>query len=92
MTCLTGREKFPALFLIFYRVKHYLIKPEDIGSNKSLPDFLKERHHFVNLVKLDPITGNLSKCNKEIVFKAYSSAKRAKAPAPDKHGYVQHVS
>ena len=42
----------PGLFAIAFvyddgrvgeRVKHYLVKPEDTGSQKSLPDFLREK-------------------------------------------------
>ena len=29
--------------VLWERVKHYLVKPEDMGSQKSLPDFLREK-------------------------------------------------
>lgn len=87
-------ENYPGLFAVAYvdaedpyeRVKHYLVKPEDISSNKSLPDFLREKPQFLLINQLDPTTGELRKFNKDSVLKDYYS-KRASKHKPN-NGYV----
>jgi len=87
-------ENYPGLFAVAYvdaedpyeRVKHYLVKPEDISSNKSLPDFLREKPQFVLINQLDPATGELRKFGKDSVLKDYYS-KRASKHKPN-NGYV----
>jgi len=72
------------------RVKHYLIKPEDIGSNKTLPDFLRERNQFKCLIKIDPINGSLNKKTKdEALSSLYTKRPESRV---DKLGYVQTVT
>ncbi len=54
-------ESTPGMFAIAYvyekqtdgveKIKHFLVKSEDIGSNKSLPDFLREKELFQYLLK-----------------------------------------
>jgi hypothetical protein len=54
-------ESNPGMFAIAYvyekqtdgveKIKHFLVKSEDIGSNKSLPDFLREKELFQYLLK-----------------------------------------
>jgi len=85
-------ESYPGLFAIAYvdddpyeKVKHYLVKPEDISSNKSLPDFLREKPQFLWLNQLDPATGELRKFTKDSVLKDYYSKRTPKQPS---NGYV----
>jgi hypothetical protein len=86
-------ENYPGLFAVAYveddpyeRVKHYLVKPEDISSNKSLPDFLREKPQFMYINQLDPTTGELRKFAKDVVLKDYYS-KRTARHRPN-NGYV----
>eukprot|EP01087_Luapelamoeba_hula_P005728 TRINITY_DN1578_c0_g1_i1.p1 TRINITY_DN1578_c0_g1~~TRINITY_DN1578_c0_g1_i1.p1 ORF type:complete len:586 (+),score=130.15 TRINITY_DN1578_c0_g1_i1:247-2004(+) len=85
-------EGYPGLFAIAYvdddpydRVKHYLVKPEDISSNKSLPDFLREKPQFTLLNQLDPQTGELRKFAKDAVLKGYYAKRKGHKPT---NGYV----
>ena len=71
-------ESFPGLFAVGYvsddpmdRVKHYLVRPEDTGSQKTLPDFLREKQQFKYLLQLDVVSGTLSKYEKNDVFSPY---------------------
>mmetsp|Transcript_1183 Transcript_1183/g.1612 ORF Transcript_1183/g.1612 Transcript_1183/m.1612 type:complete len:605 (+) Transcript_1183:108-1922(+) len=74
------------------RVKHYLVKPEDIGANKSLPEFLKERKEFKTILALDLQHQKLLKLKKDEAFKAkqlYSTKRKADEVDPDTiKGYV----
>jgi len=86
-------ENHPGLFAVAYvdddpyeRVKHYLVKPEDISSNKSLPDFLREKPQFLYVNQLDPATGELHKLPKDKVLEGYYS-KRQLHSKPS-NGYV----
>jgi hypothetical protein len=86
-------ENHPGLFAVAYvdddpyeRVKHYLVKPEDISSNKSLPDFLREKPQFLYVNQLDPATGELHKLPKDKVLEGYYS-KRQLHGKPS-NGYV----
>ena len=52
-------ETFPGLFAVSYvsdddsdPVKHYLVKPEDTGSQKTLPDFLADQSAFQLLLQV----------------------------------------
>jgi len=77
------------------KVKHYLIKPEEIGANKSLPEFLREKRMFQLLVKLEPATGKTIKLEKNLAFTNYykeaNKKSTKKEPEPDTHGYVQNL-
>ena len=75
------------------KVKHYLIKPEDIGANKTLPDFLKEKKIFQTLIRLNTATGETTKLDKDVAFAAYTSgkAKEKIKPERDTQGYVQNL-
>jgi len=86
-------ENYPGLFAVAYvdddpydKVKHYLVKPEDISSNKSLPDFLREKPQFLFVNQLDPTTGELHKLPKDKVLDGYYS-KRQRHSKPS-NGYV----
>lgn len=74
------------------KVKHYLVKPEDIGANKSLPEFLKERKEFKMILALDLQQQQLVKLKKDEAFKAkqlYSTKRKADDVDPDTiKGYV----
>ncbi|PRP81606.1 hypothetical protein PROFUN_01113 [Planoprotostelium fungivorum] len=51
-------------------VKHYLVRPEDIGVNRSLADFLLEKTQFRMVVHFTP-GGALTKQPKELAFKKW---------------------
>jgi len=70
------------------RVKHYLIKSEDIGSNKSLPDFLREKQQFKVLTYLQPRTGKYVLENKESAMQDLYSRRSKKEDLTDTRGYV----
>lgn len=87
-------ESYAGLFAVAYvsddpeeRVKHYLVKPEDTGSQKTLPDFLREKQQFQFLYLLDTSTGMLSKCSKDSVLHSFYSNK-GKALDAQENGYV----
>jgi len=95
-------ESVPGSFAVAYttddtsnKVKHYLVKPEDIGANKSLPDFLKEKKLFQKLIQFNA-NGLPFKLDKEKAFKDYFFQKKGnpntKYPQPDKSGYVQSLN
>ena len=70
------------------------MKPEDIGANKGLPDFLREKKIFQTIVKLNPTTGALTNLDKDSAFEDFYSKKnkkRKEKPQPDKSGYVQNL-
>lgn len=84
-------ETFPGLFAVAYvsddpfeRVKHYLVKPEDTGSQKTLPDFLREKPQFQYLLKLNVGEGTLTRFPKDTALSQYYSKDRILKPA----GYV----
>lgn len=87
-------ESYPGLFAVGYvsddpqeRVKHYLVKPEDTGSQKTLPDFLRETAQFKYLLQLDVGSGNLSKYGKDAVLSPYY-LKAKRLPTGTHSGYV----
>ncbi|KYR00530.1 signal transducer and activator of transcription (STAT) family protein [Tieghemostelium lacteum] len=87
-------DSVPGAFAVAYvtddegdRVKHYLIKPEDIGANKSLPDFLRERFQFQMLYKVDPKKRSLTPVRKDESLSTYYS-KRNKVGISGNPGYV----
>jgi hypothetical protein len=76
-------ESYPGLFAVAYvsedpyeRVKHYLVKPEDISSNKSLADFLREKLQFLYCYQLDLPSGTLRRFPRDAVFSPYYSKGR----------------
>jgi len=85
-------EHYAGLFAIAYvdndqdePVKHYLVQPEDISSNKSLPDFLREKNQFLFIKQLDPQTGDLRIFDKHQVLQDYYSKRQREPP---RNGYV----
>lgn len=93
-------DSVPGSFAVAYttddpadRVKHYLVKPEDIGSNKSLPDFLKEKPQFKTLIMVHIGSGKTHKISKNEAFSSYYS-KRDTNDRDSKirgAGYVQNL-
>lgn len=88
-------ETFAGLFAIAYvsddpfePIKHYLVKPEDTGSQKTLPDFLREKPQFQYLLKAnmeDALpNGFFTRFSKDAALSAYYSKERILKPA----GYV----
>jgi hypothetical protein len=91
-------ERHPGTFAVGYvidednpdtRVRHYLIRPEDVyGAKKTLPDFLMESSQFNKfLVIYDFVSGKPKHriVEKELVLEQYG----AKKPMPEKpvNGY-----
>jgi len=72
------------------RVKHYLIKPEEINAMKALPDFLRDKPHFKSLVYVDVMTGKAIKGSKETLLNSFFS-KRDSVTKPSTQGYVQQL-
>jgi len=75
------------------KVKHYLIKPEEISANKALPEFLKDKILFKHLVYPDLSSdGKIIKAPKESVFgEYYKKTEKASPKELDKLGYVQNL-
>jgi len=87
-------ESQPGLFAIVYvsedseeRVKHYLVKSEDIGSNKSLPDFLRESEALQYIMKIEPSNGKLTRAEKDVALKKFYSKRKITRTK----GYVAHL-
>jgi hypothetical protein len=91
-------EKFPGLFAVAFvfedgspdRVKHYLVKPEDTGSQKSLPDFLREKTQFKYLLRYEYKDNQLSLIQKETALKPFYSKSRITSNSGD-IGYQHQV-
>merc|ERR1712137_364911 len=86
-------ESYPGLFGVAYvsddpvdRVKHYLVKPDDTGSQKTLPDFLRDKPQFIELYTLDTNTGQLGSFAKDTVLGSFYS--KSKWLDPQQNGYV----
>jgi len=75
------------------KVKHYLIKPEEISANKALPEFLKDKQLFKHLVYPDLSSdGKIIKAPKESVFgEFYKKSDKTSTKELDKLGYVQNL-
>lgn len=91
-------DSVPGSFAVAYttddpsdRVKHYLVKPEDIGSNKSLPDFLKEKSQFKMLMMVHVSSGRTHKLSKEDAFRSFYSKTRTEDSKLRGAGYVQNL-
>jgi len=83
-------ESKPGLFGVAYvstdakdPVKHYLVKAEDIGSNKSLPDFIHEKQQFKDLVVMKPGSNSMYSCPKdELLNEMYSKRTKSGGSGP----------
>eukprot|EP01119_Soliformovum_irregulare_P022311 TRINITY_DN7615_c0_g1_i1.p1 TRINITY_DN7615_c0_g1~~TRINITY_DN7615_c0_g1_i1.p1 ORF type:complete len:589 (+),score=152.54 TRINITY_DN7615_c0_g1_i1:64-1830(+) len=75
------------------KIKHYLVKPEDIGTNKSLPDFLKEKGMFKTIVVYNVQNGTSQKQLKTSALDHFysNSKKTGKQQIPEASGYVQQL-
>jgi EF-hand fold domain/STATa Immunoglobulin-like domain len=73
------------------RVRHYLLKPEDVHPKKSLPEFLIECPQFMKLlqVSFDELSGAVRHriVDKELVLEPFGTKKPRRAKAQDTHGY-----
>lgn len=88
-------ESSPGLFTVAYvsddpfeRVKHYLVKQEDLSLNKTLPDVLREKPQFNHILQLEISTGALRRYPRDAVFSAYYSKNRKVPTAGNTSGYV----
>ena len=86
-------ESNPGLFGVAFisddpndRIKHYLIKHEDTGANKTLPDFLRNKPQFKFLLQFNFEDLTLQKIEKDIAFQEYYS--KQKKIEPKDNGYV----
>ena len=50
---------------------HYLVDHQDIGSQKTLPDFLRSKEQFQFIAQLTPNTGQLTCYEKDIALGTY---------------------
>jgi hypothetical protein len=71
------------------RVKHYLVKTEDLGTNKTLPDFLKEKNTFKQVGMVNVKQGTLAFGDKDDELSVFYT-KRKVLDQPTK-GYVQNL-
>lgn len=68
------------------RIKHSLVRSEDIGSNKNLAEFLRERDQFQLLLFLkNQAEGIVGRAEKDVLFAEFYSKKER--PKPTK-GYI----
>lgn len=88
-------ESSPGLFSVAYvsddpfeRVKHYLVKQEDLSLNKTLPDLLREKSQFHHVLQLDFVAGQMRKYPRDAVFSAYYSKNRRAPTSGNSSGYV----
>ena len=83
-------ESSPGLFAIAYvsddiheRVKHYLVKAEDLKEKTTLADFIRSKPQWVHLLRLDPASGNVMRAHKDELLGRFYSGSSA---APKKSG------
>lgn len=88
-------ESSPGLFTVAYvsddpfeRIKHYLVKQEDLSLNKTLPDLLREKPQFHHVLQLDLQTGALRRYPRDAVLAAYYSKNRKTPTTGNSSGYV----
>jgi hypothetical protein len=88
-------ESLPGLFGVAYvsddpkeRVKHCLIKNEDIGSNKSLAEFLRDKDQFQLLLRMDTLeVGKIRRIPKDVALQNFYSRKKVVANTSNP-GYI----
>lgn len=91
-------ESLPGLFGVAYvsddskeRIKHCLIKNEDIGSNKSLAEFLRDKDQFQLLLRMDTQElkdiGKIRRMPKDVALQNYYSKKKLPANTSNP-GYI----
>jgi len=94
-------EKNPGSFAVGYvtnteeKVRHYLIKPEDISGKKTIVDFLAESVQFLQIlqVKYDAKTGTLHQrtIDKKMALEGYLPKKPKEKLPKEKDGYDQKL-
>lgn len=90
-------ESLPGLFGVAYvsddpnpndRIKHCLIKNEDIGSNKSLAEFLRDKDQFQLLLRMDVSrTGHIVRVAKDTALQQFYSKRKVNTSASNP-GYI----
>jgi hypothetical protein len=70
-------------------VKHYLVKNDDLGANKTLPDFLQQCDYFQYILKVDVQTAEITRMSKECLSKFYSKKKYS---AIGSNGYTDTIT
>lgn len=87
-------ESYPGFFGVSYVagtpsggtcVMHYLVDHQDIGSQKTLPDFLRSKDQFQYIAQLTPNTGQLMCYEKDVALNPYYA--KGKATGGKKDGY-----
>eukprot|EP01113_Clastostelium_recurvatum_P037153 TRINITY_DN5400_c0_g1_i15.p1 TRINITY_DN5400_c0_g1~~TRINITY_DN5400_c0_g1_i15.p1 ORF type:complete len:674 (-),score=150.29 TRINITY_DN5400_c0_g1_i15:88-2109(-) len=64
------------------RVKHFLVKPDDLAANKTLPDFLKDKNQFRTVLQLAPPSRETRPVDKDLMMSnLYSKRKTVQPPA-----------
>jgi len=91
-------ESFPGLFAIAYvgedtydKVKHCIVKSDDLSANKTLPDFLATKSQFRFVCQYDIAAGTLKKgISKDTAFGPYYSKINRKVPPTTNtlNGYI----
>eukprot|EP01116_Phalansterium_solitarium_P005321 TRINITY_DN1688_c0_g1_i1.p1 TRINITY_DN1688_c0_g1~~TRINITY_DN1688_c0_g1_i1.p1 ORF type:complete len:621 (+),score=209.83 TRINITY_DN1688_c0_g1_i1:113-1975(+) len=74
-------------------VRHYLIKPEEISNNKSLPDFMRDKTMFKYIMQY-PLRSSerpesLVVAEKDTILGQFYS--KRKTAEPEAHGYQQNL-
>lgn len=71
MIYLIGRRHVNASSNAQERVRHFLVRSDSLGSNKTLPDYLKDQGQFQTILKLDPLTRALEAIPKDEALELY---------------------
>jgi len=88
-------ESYPGFFAVSYVantptdgecVMHYLVDHTDIGSQKTLPDFLRTKDQFQHIAQLTPNTGQLTCVSKDSALGQYYSKGKFLGPGK-REGY-----
>jgi len=58
-------------------VKHFLVKPEDLGANRTLPDFLKDKPQLRMILQVTPSTREARPIDKDEALNPYYSKRKA---------------
>jgi hypothetical protein len=94
--CLRFSESVPGSFAVSYvtsdardPIKHFLVKPTDLGHNRTLPDFLQDKAEFEHMLVLVSPPVSLAKTKvlpKHAVLRDYYKVKEVALQGVD--GYV----
>jgi len=72
-----------------YVIKHYLLKQDDTGPNKSLPDFLRSTATLKTLLLCNSLNGTITKMDKDEAMKLYYTIRKT---VSQKEGYVEDIN